>query len=55
MGKGVKVLYLKKLKTLYGCMESVILWYDLYAKTMKSQGFVVNPYNMCIANITIDG
>ena len=26
----VKVLYLRLLKALYGCMESALLWYDLY-------------------------
>ena len=36
-------------------MESVILWYDVYMKTLKSQGFVVNPCDRCIENITIDG
>ena len=34
-------------------MESELLWYDLYSKTLKPQGFLVNPYDRCIANITI--
>ena len=33
----------------------MILWYDLYVKTLKSQGFVVNPYDRCISNITVYG
>ena len=32
---GVKVLYLQLLKGLYGCIESSLLWYDLYTKTLK--------------------
>ena len=50
---GVKVLYLRLLKALYGCMESALLWYDLYSKTLKSQGFLINPYYKCIENSTI--
>ena len=50
----VKVIQLRILKALYGCMESAILLYDLYAKTLMSQGFVFNPYDRCIANSTID-
>ena len=55
MENGVKVLYLRILKALYGCMESALLWYDLYAKNLKSQGLLVNQYDRCIANSTIDG
>ena len=45
---GVKVLYLRLLKALYICMEYAILWYDLYSKTLKPQGFLINPYDRCI-------
>ena len=55
MDNGVKVIYLILLKYLYGLMESVLLWYDIYSRTLKSQGFVVNPYDRCISNSTIDG
>ena len=34
-------------------MVSALLWYDLYAKILKSKGFVVNTYDRCIANSTI--
>ena len=34
-------------------MEYELLWYDQYSKTLKSQGFLVNPYDRFIANITI--
>ena len=50
---GVKILYLRLLKDLYGCMESVILCYDLYSKTLKPQGFLINAYDRFISNITI--
>ena len=32
---GKKVLYLRILKALYGCIESDLLWYDLYTNTLK--------------------
>ena len=50
---GVKVLYLRLLKALYRCMESALICYDLYSKTLKLQGFLINPYARCIANVTI--
>ena len=49
----MKVLYLRIFKPLYGCMDSVLIWYALYVKTLKSQGFVVNSYDRCIENSTI--
>ena len=54
MENGVKGLYLRILKSLYGCMESAILWYNIYAKTLKLQGLVVNPYHRCIESSRID-
>ena len=50
---GVKVLYLRLLKALHGCMQYALMWCDLYSKTLKSHGFPINPYDRCIANITI--
>ena len=50
---GVKVIYLRLIKYLYGCMEYALLWYDLYSKTLKSPGFLINPYDRYIANSTI--
>ena len=55
MENGLILLYLRIFKVLYGCIYYVVLWCDIYAKTLKSQGFMVNPYYRCIANRTIDG
>ena len=49
----VKVLYLRLLKSLYGCMESALMCYDIYSKTLKPQGFLINQYYRCIENSTI--
>ena len=52
---GVKVLYVQLDKALYGCVQSALLWYELYSSTLADMGFVINPYDMCVANSNIDG
>jgi hypothetical protein len=52
---GKKVLYLKLLKALYGCVQSALLWYDLFSNTLEKAGFELNPYDTCVANKMIDG
>ena len=37
--KGVKVLYVQLDKALYGCVQSALLWYELYVSTLKDFGF----------------
>ena len=49
----VKVIYILLMKALYGCMESALMLYDLYSKTLKSQVLLINTYDSCIANSTI--
>ena len=48
--RGRKVLYLKVLRAIYGCIQSALLWYELFSNTLKDMGFVINPYDRCIAN-----
>ena len=52
---GKRVLYVKVLRAIYGCIESALLWYELYVKTLKGMGFVLNPYDRCVANKEING
>ena len=52
---GVKVLYLRVLAGLYGCMESALLWYKLYTSVLKDMGFELNPYDQCVANRMVNG
>ena len=54
-GKKIKCLYVKVLRALYGCLESAFLWYELYSNTLKELGFVINPYDRCVANKMING
>jgi hypothetical protein len=48
--KGKKVLYIPKQKALYSMMKSALLFYQKLVSELKSMGFVVNPYDPCIAN-----
>jgi hypothetical protein len=43
------------LKALYGCVQSALLWYELFVGTLKDIGFEINPYDTCVANKVIDG
>jgi hypothetical protein len=52
---GMQVLYVRLIKAIYGCVKSAMLWYDLFTGTLKKMGFVLNPYDSCIANATIKG
>jgi hypothetical protein len=49
------VLYLELLKALYGCVQSALLWYELFSSTLQGMGFELNPYDACVANKVIDG
>jgi len=55
MEDGKKVLYLRLLKALYGCVQSALLWYKLFSTTLQGMGFMLNPYDPCIANKIING
>ena len=53
--KGRKTLFLQLKKALYGCMKSALLWYRLFRNMLQDLGFVLNPYNPCVANSQIKG
>ena len=52
--KGEKVLYAQLDRALYGCVQSALLWYELYSSTLIDMGFKINLTDMCIANSIID-
>ena len=52
---GKRILYVKVLRAIYGCIESALLWYELYVKILKGMGFKLNEYDRCVANKMIDG
>ena len=47
---GTKILYVRVLRALYGCIESALQWYKLFKDTLEKEGYVLNPYDLCIAN-----
>lgn len=51
---GKKVLYLRVLRAIYGCIKSALLWYDLFLTTLQNMGFIINPYDRCVANKMIN-
>ena len=53
--KGKKVVYVKFLGEIYGCIESDMLWYNLYVKILKYLGFSINPYDRYGSNKIING
>jgi hypothetical protein len=52
---GVRVLYVRLLKAIYGCVQSALLWYRLFYYNLKDMGFKLNPYDPCVANKEING
>ena len=52
---GKPVLYAKLRKALYGTLKAALLFWKLLSKTLKRWGFVVNPYDLCVMNKTIEG
>ena len=52
---GRKTLFRQLRKALYGCVKSALLWYRLFRDTLQDLGFVLNPYNPCVANAQIKG
>jgi Reverse transcriptase (RNA-dependent DNA polymerase) len=52
---GVKVIYVRLVKAFYGCVQSALLWYNVFHSYLKEVGIKLNPYDPCIANKVIDG
>ena len=46
---------MKVLRAIYGCIESALQWYNLYTQTLKSEGYILNEYDRCVANKNING
>ena len=53
--KGKPTLYLQPSKALYGCMQSALLWYCTFKECLEGLGFVINPYDPCVANKIVKG
>ena len=53
--RGEEVLYVRLIKALYGCVQSALLWYELFSTTLQQMGFTINPYDQCVANCLVEG
>jgi hypothetical protein len=53
--KGTAILYVKMEKALYGLLRSALLFYRKLVVDLESDGFVLNPYNPCVANKVVNG
>ena len=40
---------------MYGMLKAPILWYGLFANTLKENGYTINRYDNCVANKEING
>lgn len=50
-----KRLYVRLNKALYGCVQSALLWYELYSETLEGMGFEINPCDFCVSNTITKG
>ena len=47
---GKKVLYLRVPKAIYRFIKSGLLWHKLFYETLQKHRFVLNSYDLCVAN-----
>ena len=52
---GKPVMYVELRKALYGTLWAAILFWKKLSSVLIDQGFVLNPYDSCVANKMIDG
>jgi hypothetical protein len=52
---GKSVLYVELLKALYGTLKAALLFWKLLSSKLISWGFIINPYDWCVANKMING
>ena len=48
--KGTPVLYVQLFKSMYGLLRSALLFYRKLKKEFIEYGFIMNPYDPCVAN-----
>ena len=55
LDKGMKVLYVKLKKALYGLLRGSLLFYLKLATELKNNGFIIHTYEPCVANKLVKG
>ena len=53
--RGTPVLYMELTKALYGQLKAALLFYNKFVKDISKLGFVLNPYDPCVANRMVNG
>jgi hypothetical protein len=53
--KGKNVLYVELKKALYGTLRAALLFWKKLSAKLQEWGFVINPYDWCVANKMING
>jgi len=51
---GKPVLHLLLVKALYGMLVAALLWYRKFHGDLETELYVLNPYDPCVANKTIE-
>ena len=46
---------MKLLKALYGTLKAALHFYNKLKATLIKKGFIINPYDVCVANKNING
>ena len=54
MSNGKPILYVELRKALYGTLKAALLFWKKLTATLKSWGFIINPYDWCVANKIIN-
>ena len=52
---GVPMLYVRLSRALYSMLRDSLLFYKCLISNLEDRGFVVNPYDPCVANTMVDG
>jgi hypothetical protein len=52
--RGKPVIYVILRKALYGTLQAALLFWENISSQMQEWGFEINPYDLCVANKTID-
>jgi hypothetical protein len=53
--KGMKQILVQCQNALYGTMVASLLYYRKFVKSLTDVGFIINPYDPCVANKIIEG
>jgi hypothetical protein len=52
---GKDMIYVILKKALYGTLQAALLFWQNLSTQLQEWGFMINPYDFCVANKTIDG